>query len=75
MIFHNEEYSVVTRVEEKTPLDQYDIVHNMENISKDDFYMARIFQIDRADGCSKKIALIDPICANYEPTLFWIEIF
>lgn len=67
MILCNEKYEVLMNVAVKPPLDQCDIVHNTENINTDDYYMARIFQIHRADGSSQKIALIDLICASYEP--------
>ena len=67
MIFHNKEYRVVTSVEVKPPLEQFDVIYNPKNINTDEIYMARIFQINRADGYSQAIALIDLICAIYEP--------
>lgn len=67
MELHNERYAVVSSVEVTPLLDQYDVVHNTENIDTNDYFMARIFHIKRSDGHSLKVALVDLICSSYEP--------
>lgn len=64
---HNEQFTVVSSVETRPSLENFDIVHNTENINLNDFYMARVFHAVRSDGQSITFALIDLICAGYEP--------
>ena len=67
MELHNNRYAVQSSVEVTPLLNQYDIVHNTENIDTNDYFMARTFHINRLDGHSLKVALIDLICSSYEP--------
>ena len=67
MELHNERYAVLSSVEVTPLLDQYDVVHNTENIDTNAYFMARIFHIMRSDGHSLKVALLDLICSSYEP--------
>lgn len=67
MELYNEKYTVLSKVEVKPPLKDFDVVHNTENIKTDDLYMARIFRSERNDGQVTTFALIDQICSGYEP--------
>lgn len=64
MLLHNNRYIVSSYVETAPPLDQFDIVHNTEKIDIHDAYMARIMKIDRSDGHSFTVALLDQICSG-----------
>ena len=65
MVLHNDRYRVSSNIEVTPPLDQFDIVHNTEKIDINDHYMARILQIDRSDGHSISVALVDLVCSSY----------
>lgn len=67
MVLHNEHYTVFSHVEVKPALDRFDIIHNTEKIDINDFYMAHIFEIERSDGHSVSVAMIDLLCSGYEP--------
>ena len=65
MILHNESYTVSLDVEVQPPLERFDMVHNTERINTKDFYMAHTFWIERSDGHSISVAVVDLICSGY----------
>ena len=67
MELRNEKYTVLLKTEVAPPLSQYDIIHNTEEVNTDDFYVARTFQVHRADGHLRNIALLDLCCSSNEP--------
>ena len=66
MILQNETYTALCEVLTQPSLDGFDIVHNTEATDTTDFYMARTFDIQRKDGHSIKIALLDRLCSGGE---------
>lgn len=66
MILQNETYTILCEVLVQPSLDSFDIVHNTEATDTTDFYMARTFDIQRRDGHSIKIALLDRLCSGGE---------
>ena len=67
MYLQNQHYSITAFVETMPPLEQFDIVHNPKNTNTDEFYNARIFKIESIDAVPRTIALLDLLCAGYEP--------
>lgn len=63
----NQHYSITASAEVKPDLSQFDIVHNPNDTNTDDFYMARIFRVQAADGTVRSIAVVDLLCAQYGP--------
>lgn len=67
MHLENQRYIITATVETRPPLEHFDLVFSPTDLNVNDFYMARILEITSADGGSRSIALVDLLCAKYEP--------
>ena len=67
MEFVNEQYRITANVESMPKLEHFDFVLNPENIDTNDCYSARLFRIESYNGDVWTLALLDLICASYEP--------
>lgn len=66
MELSNENFHIVMKTETRPPLHRFSIVHNPENISTEDFYMARVLEIENLHGAALTVALLDILCPGYE---------
>lgn len=67
MTLENQSYIITSAVESKPDLHQFNIVINPNQTNTNDFYMARIFQITPRHGKCVSLAVVDLLCAGYEP--------
>lgn len=67
MHLQNQFYTVTAAVEVMPPLEDFDLVLNPSNRDTGDFYMARMLRVASTDGRQRSIALVDLVCAGYEP--------
>lgn len=67
MYLQNQRYSITAHVETMPSLTQFDIIHNPKNTNTGDFYMAHIFRVESTDAAPRTIAVLDLLCAGYEP--------
>ena len=67
MHLQNQRYTVTAHVETMPSLAQFDIVHNPNHTNTDDFYNAQVFRVESIDAAARTIALLDLLCAGYEP--------
>ena len=63
----NEKYKVTSKVESVPLSRKFDTLYNTEHIHTDDFCMARTFSIERSDGFTRYIGLLDSLCGGCEP--------